>query len=99
MTSVKPDYIINGDCLDVLPGLRAESIDFILTDPPYLARYTSRDGRTVPNDDNDAWLKPAFAQMHRVLAPDRFCISFYGWPQADRFIAAWREASSFHGHS
>jgi adenine-specific DNA-methyltransferase len=86
------DTIIHGDCLNVLPGLTAASVNFILTDPPYLVRYTSRDGRTVPGDDNDAWLKPAFAQMRRVLAPDSFCVSFYGWPQADRFIAAWREA-------
>jgi hypothetical protein len=31
-------------------------------------------------------LKPAFAEMFRVLVPDSFCVSFYGWPQADRFI-------------
>jgi len=84
--------ILHGDCLDVLPGLAAGSVDFVLTDPPYLARYRSRDGRGVPNDDNDAWLKPAFAEIHRVLADDSFAVSFYGWPHADRFLAAWREA-------
>jgi DNA modification methylase len=84
--------IIQGDCLGILPQLPANSVDFILTDPPYLARYVSRDGRTVPNDDNDAWLKPAFAQMFRVLRRDSFAVSFYGWPHADRFMQAWREA-------
>jgi site-specific DNA-methyltransferase (adenine-specific) len=64
----------------------------VLTDPPYLARYRSRDGRSVPNDDNDAWLAPAFAELHRVLAPDTFGVSFYGWPHADRFLSAWRAA-------
>ena len=28
--------IINGDCLKVLPKLTEGSVDFILTDPPYL---------------------------------------------------------------
>lgn len=84
--------ILNGDCLNVLPELPAASMDFILTDPPYLAHYRSRDGRTVPNDDNDTWLKPAFAEMYRVLKRNRFCISFYGWPHADRFISAYRAA-------
>ncbi len=28
--------------------------------------------------------------MYRVLARHSFCISFYGWPHADRFIAAFR---------
>lgn len=84
--------IVNADCLHFLPTLPSESVNFILTDPPYITRYKSRDGRTVPNDDNAAWLKPAFAEMHRVLKRDSFCVSFYGWPQADRFIRAYRDA-------
>ena len=84
--------IIHGDCIEVLPRLPAGSVDFVLTDPPYLAHYRSRDGRRVPNDDNDAWLKPAFAEMYRVLACDSFAVSFYGWPHADKFLAAWRAA-------
>ena len=86
------DHVIHGDCVRVLPQLAAGSVDFVLTDPPYLARYRSRDGRGVPNDDNDAWLKPAFAELYRVLARDTFAVSFYGWPHADRFLAAWRGA-------
>jgi adenine-specific DNA-methyltransferase len=84
--------LIHGDCLRVLPNLAAGSINFILTDPPYITRYQSRDGRTVPNDDNDRWLKPAFAQMYRALEKDSFCVSFYGWPQADKFMQAYRAA-------
>lgn len=84
--------IVNGDCLKILPALASGSVDFILTDPPYLVNYRGRDGRTVPNDDNDRWLKPAFAEMFRVLADGAFCVSFYGWPSADRFMAAYREA-------
>jgi DNA modification methylase len=84
--------ILNADCLKALPMLPDGSVDFILTDPPYITRYKSRDGRSVPNDDNDRWLKPAFAQMHRVLAKDAFCVSFYGWPQADKFLQAYRAA-------
>jgi len=84
--------LIHGDCLNVLSTLPGASVDFILTDPPYIRRYKSRDGRSVPNDDNDRWLKPAFAQMHRVLKSNSFAVSFYGWPQADKFMAAYRSA-------
>jgi site-specific DNA-methyltransferase (adenine-specific) len=52
------------------------SVDFILTDPLYITRYRSRDGRSVPNDNNNAWLKPAFAEMYRVLKPGSFAVSF-----------------------
>jgi site-specific DNA-methyltransferase (adenine-specific) len=72
--------------------MESASADFILTDPPYLVRYRSRDGKTIRNDDNDAWLKPAFAEMYRVLKPGTFCLSFYGWNVADKFITAWRAA-------
>lgn len=81
-----------GDCLKLLPMVSEASVDFILTDPPYITRYRSRDGRRVLNDNNDAWLKPAFAEMYRVLKPDSFAVSFYGWPKADLFLIAFRAA-------
>jgi DNA modification methylase len=90
--SIVTNQILNADCLKAMPMLPDKSVNFILTDPPYITRYRSRDGRTVPNDDNDAWLKPAFAEMYRVLAADSFAVSFYGWPMADRFLQAYRSA-------
>ena len=81
-----------GDCLKLLPKLPESLVDFILTDPPYITNYRSRDGRRVPNDNNDAWLQPAFAEMYRVLKPDSFAVSFYGWSKADRFLTAFRSA-------
>jgi hypothetical protein len=42
--------------------IESESIDFILTDPRYITHYRSRDGRTVTNDDNGRWLRPAFGR-------------------------------------
>lgn len=88
----QPNTVLQGDCVEVMRRLRTGSIDCVLTDPPYLANYCSRDGRKIHNDANDAWLKPAFAKIFRVLRRDSFCVSFYGWHQADKFIAAWREA-------
>ncbi|MGE0596223.1 MAG: DNA methyltransferase [Hyphomonadaceae bacterium] len=84
--------VLNGDCIALMRKLASQSVDLIVTDPPYLVHYRGRDGRTVANDDNDRWLQPAFAEMHRVLKPDTLCVSFYGWSKADRFIAAWRAA-------
>jgi adenine-specific DNA-methyltransferase len=49
----------------------------------------------VANDDRDAWLKPACTQMYRVLKPDRFLVSFYGWNTVDRFFAAWKAAGFY----
>jgi DNA modification methylase len=90
MTSVIKNTILNGDCIEEMRRLERGSVDFILTDPPYITHYRGRDGRTVANDDNARWLKPAFNQMHRVLKYGRFCLSFYGWNKVDLFMDAWR---------
>ena len=54
--------------------------------------YRPRRGERIANDNDGAWLQPAAAGMYRVLKPDALCVSFYGWTQADQFIAAWRNA-------
>jgi DNA modification methylase len=88
-----PPYgVIHGDCIEVMSHMQDRSVDFVLTDPPYIVRYRSRDGRTVRNDDGAQWLKPAFAQMHRVLKRDALAISFYGWNKVDLFMQAWKAA-------
>jgi hypothetical protein len=45
----------------------ANSVDFILTDPPYLVNYRDRSGRTIQNDVDETWLKPAMAEAYRVI--------------------------------
>jgi site-specific DNA-methyltransferase (adenine-specific) len=86
------NVIFNADCIDVMRSFDRGSVDMIVTDPPYITRYRSRDGQTVANDDNARWLRPAFNQMHRVLKNGGFCVSFYGWNKVDLFMDVWREA-------
>jgi site-specific DNA-methyltransferase (adenine-specific) len=88
--------IINGDCRDVLRTIPSASVDFVLTDPPYVGRYTSRDGRSIRND-NWNWMKPAFRELYRVLKRDTFCVCFYGWAHADKFVNAFRDAGFYIG--
>jgi site-specific DNA-methyltransferase (adenine-specific) len=97
---VSLNSIANGDCIEVMRSLPWASVDFILTDPPYLVNYRDRTGRSVANDAGDgAWLKPAFSQMHRVLRPNSLAVSFYGWNKVDLFMDAWKSAGfSVVGH-
>ena len=75
--------IIQGECAAVLKTLPAQSVDFVLTDPPYLVRYKDRDGRTIQNDSDPGFSTPSptcttplsrtrFA--YRSLAGTRGCI-------------------------
>jgi site-specific DNA-methyltransferase (adenine-specific) len=84
--------IIHGDCIEVMQRLPEGSDGFILTDPPYLVNYRDRTGRAVVNDDNAAWLKPAYREMFRVLRPHSFAVSFYGYTKIDLFMDAWKSA-------
>lgn len=84
--------LILGDCLSALPKIADESVNLVLTDPPYLVNYQDRSGRSIANDKTGEWLQPTFAELHRVLRPDSFCVSFYGWTKIDHFFAAWKKA-------
>ncbi len=70
--------IINGDCTEVLKTIADESVDFVLTDPPYFVRYRDRTGRTIANDSRPESVLGAFDDLYRVLNPT---------PSAFRFMA------------
>jgi site-specific DNA-methyltransferase (adenine-specific) len=91
--------ILHGDCIAAMRQMPVASVDFILTDPPYLVNYRDRNGRSIDNDANSDWLKPAMAEAYRILKPNRVAVIFYGWTRTDAFFEAWREAG-FHpvGH-
>lgn len=86
------DQVIHGDCIAIMRDMPPDSIDLVVTDPPYLVNYRPRDGRRCTNDDNSSWLLPSFQELYRVLKPNRFCVTFYGWPWIDRFMQAWRRS-------
>ena len=45
--------IIHGDCTEVLKTLPAESVDFVLTDPPYRPEVTERAFLTHKRTDRE----------------------------------------------
>jgi adenine-specific DNA-methyltransferase len=81
-----------GDCIQRMKTMASNSIDLIVTDPPYLVNYHDRLGRKIIGDNQSDWLEPAFAEIYRLLRPHHFAISFYGWNHVDRFMTAWRKA-------
>ncbi len=75
--------VVNADCLDVLPMLEAESVDAVVTDPPYGMHKAAWDMSIVPVDQ---WLPIA-----RALAPVAVFTGVKGawdYPRPD-WIAAW----------
>jgi len=83
--------VLQGDCVEVMRGMKSETVDFVLTDPPYINRYCDRHGRVI-RSDNFVWVKPAFAQLYRLLKRNSFCAFFYGWSHIHKFATAFTEA-------
>ena len=81
-----------GDCVRRMRAMKNGSVDFVLTDPPYGVNYKDRTGRSIQGDVELDWLKPAFKEMYRVLRPNSFAVSFYGYNRIADFSAAWQAA-------
>jgi adenine-specific DNA-methyltransferase len=88
--------IILGDCLEVLKTFPNGSVDFVATDPPYLVEWQSNRRKDkwdiIANDKDDSWILPVFSEIYRVMKPDSLCLTFYGWPDADKFVSAFKQA-------
>jgi DNA modification methylase len=86
--------LYHGDCREILPELQSEGFDLVVTDPPYLVSYRGRwgeNGDVIEGDSEPSWVQPVFAELWRLLKQDSLCLSFYGWPHAETFLANWKQ--------
>ncbi len=60
--------ILNGDARDVLKGLKPESIDLVVTSPPYADQRMTTYGGVAPEDYVE-WFLPISAELLRVMKP------------------------------
>lgn len=66
---MKLDKIYNADCIECLVSLPDESVNLIVTSPPY-ADNRKRSYRGVSIDKYVDWFLPISRELHRVLRPD-----------------------------
>ena len=87
---MKINELICGDAREALERLPGASIDLVVTDPPCLCNYRDRRVRKVANDDNPDAVLSVFAALHRIMKPNSYCISFYGWTAIAAFAVNFR---------
>ena len=72
------NQIHHGDCLDLLAQLPDESVDLVVTSPPYNLRSGGRCrgwpgydgyGDDLPHDEYVAWQQESLREMYRVIKP------------------------------
>ena len=94
-----PDVIL-GDCIDVMSKMEAESVDLILTDPPYgididNAQTFGKSSLQRTYEDSEAatfnMLDKAIKEMYRVLKMDRHMYMFFGIDKYEPLITLLRK--------
>ena len=93
--------IINGDCL---AGMRSdipdESVDLIVTDPPYLVSYKTNHRKNkdhkfckaIQNDNNPDLIRDYIKECYRILKKDSAMYMFCSCVHIDKFMQMAREA-------
>ena len=86
------DYnIYCGDCLNYMKKIPSESIDLIVTDPPYLmdfqSGYRKRKYNKIKNDtvQNEKLISEYFEHSYRILKNDTAIYCFCSWHHIDIF--------------
>jgi len=89
MSQVEPnnDYrIYEGDCLEILPTLAADSVDSVVTDPPYGLTFMGKDwDRGVPGEH-------FWKEILRVAKPGAHLLAFGGTRTYHRLVCAIEDA-------
>lgn len=92
------DTVFHGNNMDVLGSMPDETVDLILTDPPYNINYKSNRRvknakfKHLQNDNSGDWI-PKFAQeAFRVLKNDRHMYCFCRHDTYPQFITALQDA-------
>jgi len=81
------EIILHGDCLDILPDFADESIDAVITDPPYgLSQHTGKSGW-----DNIINFSKLWTQLERITKPRAAIVLFANQPFTTDLIVSNRE--------
>lgn len=75
-----------GDCLEILPLLDADSVDSVVTDPPYGLSFMNKAwDHSVPSVD-------VWREVYRVMKPGAYLLAFFGTRTYHRGVVAIEDA-------
>ena len=84
--------LLHGDCFELLKDIPDESVDMILTDPPYGMNFQSSHRKTkyekIKGDSNLDWLDDFVDEIYRVSKPNTAHYVFCSFHHIDKFKQA-----------
>lgn len=91
--------LVNADCLQYLPSLPDNSIDLIVTDPPYFkVKPNGWDNQWKEDEDYLRWLDRCLSEFWRVLKPSGSMYLFCGHRLASDIEILVRERFNLLNH-
>lgn len=87
------DIIYNEDCIEGMKKIPDESIDLIVTDPPYLMKYKTNHRKDkhhkfcseIAGDDDQELIKTYIKECYRIMKNDSACYMFCNSNKVDVF--------------
>ena len=77
---MKLNTVICGDCLEVMRGMEDNSVDLILTDPPYGDGVAyGRNGKTIQNNEDESINYKVILILYNKLKNNKPCYIFTNW--------------------
>ena len=84
--------LLHGDCFELLQDIPDESIDMVLTDPPYgmnfQSEYRKHKYEKIMGDSDLAWLDDFVNEIYRVSKPNTAHYVFCSFHHIDKFKQA-----------
>ena len=84
--------LYQGDCLEIMGGIKDKSVDLIVTDPPYLMDYQSNRRKKedrfdkIKNDKgNYTLIQDYLEECHRIMKDNTAIYCFCSWHNIDFF--------------
>ena len=87
--------LLQGDCLELMKKIPDNSIDLIVTDPPYginfISNYRKEKYNSIYNDKSLCWLDDYVAEIYRILKNNTAVYCFCSWHNIDIFKSTFEK--------
>ena len=98
-----PDDYVNkvicGDCLEIMKGIPDNSVDLVLTDPPYNVGVDYGEQTNDNRDDFIEWMTPIFKETQRIsksilITTGHYRLADYAIIEKWKWLIAWHKPAS-----
>lgn len=96
---MEQNKLILGECLEVMKKMPSNSIDLIITDPPYGDNIAYYGNKTIENNENPLLNCIALVECYRVLRKNKTMYNFTNWkhlPFLTEFISKYTKFKIRH---